>query len=212
VTSETKLPPIPAVLLDVLVKARNRPTHHLKVIGLVKSYARAAVKLNIEAAMDAVRMYGGSYTNAEILEMPCARAVAEQAVISETKLPEFPTMLRKMWSGGEVQRWIDENIAPLWNARAWVETKVEDTRSERVKQWFRCDHAEPRTLQEAVEERNFLLDSYVAIAIALGFTEYADESDILARAAVEQSKPEGDAGAWRLDERGLLVHVGANAP
>ncbi|KVQ88422.1 hypothetical protein WK94_26620 [Burkholderia ubonensis] len=28
------------------------------------------------------------------------------------ELPRFPTMLRKMWSGGEVQRWIDENIAP----------------------------------------------------------------------------------------------------
>jgi hypothetical protein len=26
-----------------------------------------------------------------------------------------------MWSGGEVQRWIDENIEPLWNARAAVE-------------------------------------------------------------------------------------------
>ena len=22
----------------------------------------------------------------------------------------FPTMLRKMWSGGEVQQWIDENV------------------------------------------------------------------------------------------------------
>ncbi|KWI69646.1 hypothetical protein [Burkholderia ubonensis] len=29
------------------------------------------------------------------------------------ELPCFPTMLRKMWSGGEVQRWIDDNIAPL---------------------------------------------------------------------------------------------------
>ncbi|KVM70144.1 hypothetical protein WJ60_09930 [Burkholderia ubonensis] len=29
------------------------------------------------------------------------------------ELPRFPVVLRKMWSGGEVQRWIDENIAPL---------------------------------------------------------------------------------------------------
>jgi hypothetical protein len=28
-------------------------------------------------------------------------------------LPPFPVSLRKMWSGGEVQRWIDENIAPV---------------------------------------------------------------------------------------------------
>ena len=25
-------------------------------------------------------------------------------------IPQFPTMLRKMWSGSEVQKWIDENI------------------------------------------------------------------------------------------------------
>ncbi len=31
-------------------------------------------------------------------------------------IPPFPTMLRKMWSGGEVQKWIDENIAPLLEA------------------------------------------------------------------------------------------------
>jgi len=27
----------------------------------------------------------------------------------EQEPPRFPTMLRKMWSGGEVQKWIDEN-------------------------------------------------------------------------------------------------------
>lgn len=32
--------------------------------------------------------------------------------------PRFPTMLRKMWSGGEVQDWIDRN----WNATT-IETK-----------------------------------------------------------------------------------------
>ena len=32
----------------------------------------------------------------------------------ELNPPRFPTMLRKMWSGSEVQAWIDEN----WNRRA----------------------------------------------------------------------------------------------
>lgn len=27
---------------------------------------------------------------------------------------QFPTMLRKMWSGGEVQQWIDEQLARQW--------------------------------------------------------------------------------------------------
>lgn len=39
-----------------------------------------------------------------------------QTAVSTTALPHFPVMLRKMWSGGEVQRWIEENIAPLLRA------------------------------------------------------------------------------------------------
>lgn len=35
----------------------------------------------------------------------------------ELKPPQFPTMLRKMWSGSEVQAWIDDN----WNRRAQPE-------------------------------------------------------------------------------------------
>lgn len=27
-------------------------------------------------------------------------------------MDKFPTMLRKMWTGDEVQKWIDENIDP----------------------------------------------------------------------------------------------------
>lgn len=33
-------------------------------------------------------------------------------------LPKFPTMLRKMWSGTEVQKWLDENVAPLFEQPA----------------------------------------------------------------------------------------------
>lgn len=29
--------------------------------------------------------------------------------ITELKPPRFPTMLRRMWSGGEVQRWLDDH-------------------------------------------------------------------------------------------------------
>jgi hypothetical protein len=38
---------------------------------------------------------------------------AEAQPVAVAELPSFPTMLRKMWSGGEVQRWIDDNIKPL---------------------------------------------------------------------------------------------------
>ena len=45
-------------------------------------------------------------------------------------LPRFPTMLRKMWSGGEVQAWMDEHVAPVAAERdrlsALVNTPVLD--------------------------------------------------------------------------------------
>lgn len=49
-------------------------------------------------------------------ESQVERALKAEARIAEleaeqAKPPQFPTMLRKMWSGGEVQRWINEN----WN-------------------------------------------------------------------------------------------------
>lgn len=45
-------------------------------------------------------------------DMNAARdLIVKLADALEAKPPQFPTMLRKMWSGGEVQRWIDEN----WN-------------------------------------------------------------------------------------------------
>lgn len=46
-----------------------------------------------------------------IEEVRKLEAQVEQLRASKLEPPQFPTMLRKMWSGGEVQRWIDEH----WN-------------------------------------------------------------------------------------------------
>jgi hypothetical protein len=35
---------------------------------------------------------------------------------TESTIP-FPTMLRKMWSGGEVQKWLDDYVVPLLQKR-----------------------------------------------------------------------------------------------
>ncbi|KVO82436.1 hypothetical protein WL21_08940 [Burkholderia ubonensis] len=51
---------------------------------------------HIDALENAIKIQRGT------LKLPEARA----------KLPCFPVVLRKMWSGGEVQHWIDENVAP----------------------------------------------------------------------------------------------------
>ena len=39
---------------------------------------------------------------------------------------QFPTMLRKMWSGGEVQRWIDDAMAAARQERAALNTGESD--------------------------------------------------------------------------------------
>lgn len=44
-------------------------------------------------------------------------ASRQHAAAPIDKLPSFPTMLRKMWNGTEVQRWIDDNIKPLMQER-----------------------------------------------------------------------------------------------
>ncbi|WP_198363722.1 hypothetical protein [Burkholderia ubonensis] len=51
---------------------------------------------HVDALANAIKIQRGT------LKLPEARA----------KLPRFPVVLCKMWSGGEVQHWIDENVAP----------------------------------------------------------------------------------------------------
>ncbi|WP_198350327.1 hypothetical protein [Burkholderia ubonensis] len=51
---------------------------------------------HVDALANAIKIQRGT------LKLPEARA----------KLPRFPLVLRKTWSGGEVQHWIDENVAP----------------------------------------------------------------------------------------------------
>lgn len=41
-----------------------------------------------------------------------AKTMPPRRRTTPTGAPRFPTMLRKMWSGGEVQQWIDENWSP----------------------------------------------------------------------------------------------------
>lgn len=53
----------------------------------------------------------------------------------ENKLPPFPTMLRKMWNGSEVQQWIDENIKPLFIAASPVAQDEREEYPEAIKTW-----------------------------------------------------------------------------
>ena len=43
------------------------------------------------------------------IEMDAMEAL-DDAIEDQRERIVFPTMLRKMWSGGEVQQWLDENV------------------------------------------------------------------------------------------------------
>ena len=60
-------------------------------------------------------------------------AAVEQTVVSGTQAPaklQFPTVLRKMWSGGEVQDWLDAQ-GPLY-ARAGPARELTDEDIENI--------------------------------------------------------------------------------
>ena len=68
--------------------------------------------------------------------------------------PQFPTMLRKMWSGGEVQAWIDEN---------WTAAHAEDGLKNVLEKFL----SDLKDMQDAYGEEPF--NSY-------RFTEFIDEA------------------------------------
>jgi hypothetical protein len=46
-----------------------------------------------------------------------SEAAPAQGPVAVADLPAFPTMLRKMWNGAEVQQWIDDCLKPLFQER-----------------------------------------------------------------------------------------------
>ena len=61
-----------------------------------------------------------------------AIAACEAALEAKDEPPRFPTMLRKMWSGTEVQEWVNEN----WQA---LPQRKPLTDEERFKMWSETD-------------------------------------------------------------------------
>ncbi|KVW15435.1 hypothetical protein WK91_18545 [Burkholderia cepacia] len=55
--------------------------------------------------------------NSDAVEQPAAAPIDDREPPAVSDLPRFPTVLRKMWSGTEVQQWIDDNIKPLVQER-----------------------------------------------------------------------------------------------
>ena len=63
------------------------------------------------------------YTAPQPAQQQCAHGIDQKECDwcgpARQEPPKFPTMLRKMWSGGEVQQWINEN----WNANHGIGEK-----------------------------------------------------------------------------------------
>ena len=93
------------------------------VVGLVSGHLRSEAKLHSDMAIhDRLIAWAegieGVLARAEKAEAHIAEYKTEREYIhgfnagfdeakEQMKLPPFPTMLRKMWSGQEVQQWID---------------------------------------------------------------------------------------------------------
>lgn len=69
------------------------------------SKEREALKLALEALEVATTPLAKD--RQEVLR---ANTVIREALAQQRERVLFPTMLRKMWSGGEVQVWLDENV------------------------------------------------------------------------------------------------------
>lgn len=61
----------------------------------------------MQQAMEALTTYDG--TNGEGKRKRVLATLRERLAQPAQQPPKFPTMLRKMWSGSEVQQWINEN-------------------------------------------------------------------------------------------------------
>jgi len=61
-----------------------------------------------EHIMERCRVGSRDYDEANNLHADCYRVIGK--LLAERKKVVFPTILRKMWSGSEVQAWLDENV------------------------------------------------------------------------------------------------------
>jgi hypothetical protein len=85
----------------------------------------------------------------------CKEALAEAEKQEPVKL-QFPVMLRKMWSGGEVQEWLDKQ-QPLYTHPATWQSLSDDEIQSILDNSVYCEvDAEPfaRAVEQALKEKN----------------------------------------------------------
>ena len=80
----------------------------IETINEEKRMSIEAMKLALKALQN-TRTH--PLTDAEQYEIEMdAMDALDDAIDDQRERIVFPTMLRKMWSGGEVQQWLDENV------------------------------------------------------------------------------------------------------
>lgn len=108
-SDECRLPDLPEPLGEI-VGARPNPPGTMEFWGYFSDDYRPDKKVLVYSE-DNMREYAraaASKSNAFFEKTD--RAAAAELFVIRTRLKHFPVMLRKMWTGAEVQRWIDETL------------------------------------------------------------------------------------------------------
>jgi hypothetical protein len=127
----------------------------------MNSQTQEALKMAIEALEEAEDIIEGKTTQGGYFYkaiQACKEALEQPA--QEPVALKFPTMLRKMWSGGEVQEWLDKqqslysHPAPSWQGLSddeidavWFEV-VKENNFEGAGKYF------ARAIEQALKEKN----------------------------------------------------------
>ncbi|HEM7888518.1 TPA: hypothetical protein U2Q27_000700 [Burkholderia cepacia] len=85
--------------------------------GYQESLQDGPLKERVDARNELRLAYRTALLAASLVEQPAAAPIADREPPAVSDVPCFPTVLRKMWSGTEVQQWIDDNIKPLVQER-----------------------------------------------------------------------------------------------
>ena len=90
------------------ISEENRMSELCKLDGFHPIPALGAMKLALKALQN-TRTHPLTDAEQYEIEMDAMEAL-DDAIEDQRERIVFPTMLRKMWSGGEVQQWLDENV------------------------------------------------------------------------------------------------------
>ena len=83
---------------------------HQQVMSQPDHFINQAITSLRQAIAEAEKQEQGEPATLEEIRKAMIFGIPLYTTPQQRKPVKFPTMLRKMWSGGEVQAWLDENV------------------------------------------------------------------------------------------------------